>query len=72
MTQPMHADGFLSQHLILVVEASKTANLARLKAVGMIMLDDVAGFVADSRPCLESPVAKHGAERVDRLIDAGA
>jgi hypothetical protein len=69
MTQPMHADGFLSQHSILVVEASRTANLARLKAVGMIMLDDVAGGL----PTLpRKSRAKHGAERVDRLIDAGA
>jgi tripartite ATP-independent transporter DctP family solute receptor len=57
-----------------ISDAASKASLARLKAAGMIVLDDidVAGFVAASRPYLESLAARYGAERVGRLIEAGA
>jgi tripartite ATP-independent transporter DctP family solute receptor len=57
-----------------ISDAATKASLARLKAAGMIVLDDidVAGFIGASRSYLESLAARYGAERVNRLIDAGA
>jgi tripartite ATP-independent transporter DctP family solute receptor len=57
-----------------ILDSATPASLARLKAAGMIVLDDidVAGFIAASRPYRESLAAKYGPERVNRLIDAGA
>jgi tripartite ATP-independent transporter DctP family solute receptor len=57
-----------------ISDIATKASLARLKAAGMIVLDDidVAGFIAASRPYLDSLAAKYGAERVNRLIEAGA
>ena len=57
-----------------ISDTASKASLARLKAAGMIVLDDidVAGFIAASRPYLESIATRYGADRVGRLIEAGA
>jgi hypothetical protein len=57
-----------------MLDVATTASLARLIAAGMIVLDDidVAGFIAASRPYLESLAATYDADRIKRLITAGA
>ncbi len=57
-----------------VAASAQTEGLSRLKAAGMVVVTDVdvAAFRAAAQPFLQGLAAKYGADRMQRLLSAGA